>query len=56
MFQFGLVLTINNPTIVKNKTVSAIDHRITNSIFKTAIIRTDLITFQSHTFSNLEVL
>ena len=56
MFQFGLVLTINNPTIVKNKTVSAIDHIITNSIFKTAIIRTDLITFQSHTFSNLEVL
>ena len=46
MFQFGLVPTINKPTRVTNKTISAIDHIITNSIynndFKTAIIRTDI--------------
>ena len=46
MFQFGLVPTINKPTSVTNKTISAIDHIITNSIFnndfKTAIIRTDI--------------
>ena len=45
-FQFGLVPTINKPTRVTNKTISAIDHIITNSIynndFKTAIIRTDI--------------
>ena len=44
MFQFGLVPTINKPTRVTNKTLSAIDHIIKNSIynndFKTAIIRT----------------
>ena len=46
MFQFGLVPTINKPTRVTNKTISAIEHIITNSIynndFKTAIIRTDI--------------
>ena len=46
MFQFGLVPTMNKPTRVTNKTISAIDHIITNSIynndFKTAIIRTDV--------------
>ena len=44
MFHFGLVPTINKPTRVTNKTISAIDHIIKNSIynndFKTAIIRT----------------
>ena len=46
MFQFGLVPTINKPTRVTNKTISAIDHIITNSIynnnFKTGIIKTDI--------------
>ena len=46
MFQYGLVPTTNKPTRVTNKTISAIDHIITNSIynndFKTAIIRTDI--------------
>ena len=46
MFQFGLVPTINKPTRVTNKTISAIDHIVTNSIynndFKTAIKRTDI--------------
>ena len=46
MFQFGLVPTINKPTRVTNKTISAIDYIITNFIynndFKTAIIRTDI--------------
>ena len=46
MFQFGLVPTPNKPTRVTNKTISATDHIITNSIynndFKTAIIRTDI--------------
>ena len=45
-FQFGLVPTINKPTRVTNKTISATDLIITNSIynndFKTAIIRTDI--------------
>ena len=31
MFQFGLVPTINKPTRVTNKTISTIDHIITNS-------------------------
>ena len=54
---------INLLDLKQNKKVQnfAIDHIITNSIynnhFKTAIIRTDiLITFQSHSLSNLEVL
>ena len=46
MFQFGLVPTINKPTRVTNKTISAIDHIIINSIysndFKTGIIKTDI--------------
>ena len=46
MFQFGLVPTVNKPTRVTNKTISAIDHIIKNSIynnnFKTTIIRTDM--------------
>ena len=46
MFQFGLVPTINKPTRVTNKAISAIDHIITNSIynndFKTGIIKTDI--------------
>ena len=46
MFQFGLVPTINKPTRVTKKTISAIDYIITNSIynndFKTVIIRTDM--------------
>ena len=46
MFQFGLVPTINKPTRVTNKTISAIDHIITNVIynndFKSAITRTDI--------------
>ena len=33
MFQFGLVPTINKPTRVTNKTISAIDHIVTNSIY-----------------------
>ena len=33
MFQFGLVPTINKPTRVTNKTISAIDDIITNSIY-----------------------
>ena len=32
-FQFGLVPTINKPTRVTNKTISAIDHIITSSIY-----------------------
>ena len=46
MFQFGLVPTSNKPTRLTNKTISATDHTITNSIynndFKTAIIRIDI--------------
>ena len=46
MFQFGLVPTINKPSKVTNKTISAIDHIITNSIynnkFKTGIRKTDI--------------
>ena len=46
MFQFGLVPTINKPTRVTNKTISAVDHIITSSIynndFKTGIIKTDI--------------
>ena len=46
MFQFGLVPTRNKPTRVTNKTISAIDHIITNFIynndFKTGIIKTDI--------------
>ena len=34
MFQFGLLPTINKPTRVTNKTISAIDHIITNSTLK----------------------
>ena len=33
MFQFGLVPTINKSTRVTNKTISAIDHIITSSIY-----------------------
>ena len=33
MFQFSLVPTINKPTRVTNKTISAIDDIITNSIY-----------------------
>ena len=33
MFQFGLVPTINKPTRVTNKTISATDDIITNSIY-----------------------
>ena len=46
MFQFGLVPTINKPTRVTNKTISAIDRIITNSIynndFKTGIIKANI--------------
>ena len=46
MFQFGSAPAINKPTRVINRTIYAIDHIITNSIynndFKTAIIRTDI--------------
>ena len=46
MFQFGLVPSINKPTRVTNKTISAVDHIITNSIysntFKTGIMKTDI--------------
>ena len=45
-FQFGLVQPINKPTRVTNKTISAFDYIITNSIYnnniKTAIIRADI--------------
>ena len=45
IFIVSLVPTINKPTRVTNKTISAINHIITNSVynndFKTAIIRTD---------------
>ena len=54
MFQFGLVPLINKPTRVTNKTISAIDHKITNSIynnnFKTAITRTDISDHFSITY------
>ena len=44
VFEFGLVPAINKPTRVTNKTISAIDHIITNSTynndFKTGIIKT----------------
>ena len=33
MFQFGLVPIINKPTRVTNRTISAIDHIIPNSIY-----------------------
>ena len=46
MFQFGLATTINKPSRVTNKTISVIDHIITNSIynnkFKTGIRKTDI--------------
>ena len=46
MFEFGLVPKINNPTTMTSKTISAIDHIITNSIynndFKTGILKTDI--------------
>ena len=46
MLQFGLVPTIKKPTRLTNRTISATDHTITNSIynndFKTEIIRTDI--------------
>ena len=46
MFQFGLISTINKPTIVTNKKISASSREIINSVFnndfKTAIIRTDI--------------
>ena len=46
IFQLGLVPTINKPTRVTNKPISAIDHIITNSIynndFKTEKIKTDI--------------
>ena len=46
MFQFGLVPTINKPTGVTNKTISAIGHIIADSIynkdFETGIIKTDI--------------
>ena len=51
MFQFGLVPTINKPTRLTNKTISAIDHIITNYIYNNGFI-----TFQSYTLSNLKVL
>ena len=55
MFQFDLVPTINKPTIVTNKTISAIDYIITNCIFndnfKTVIIRTDTFDHFSITYA-----
>ena len=46
MVQFALVPIINMPTRQTNKTISAIDHIITNSIynnnFETTIIRTGI--------------
>ena len=55
MFQFDLVSTINKPTIVTNKTISAIDYIITNFIFnndfKTVIIRTDTFDHFSITYA-----
>ena len=46
MFSFSLAPTMNKPIRVRNKTISAIDHIITNSIynndFKTAILRIDI--------------
>ena len=46
MFQFALIPPINKPTRVRNKTISGIDHIITNSIyesdFRTVIIRPDI--------------
>ena len=46
MFQFRLVSIINKPTGLTNKTISSIDHIITNSVFnidfKTVIIRTNI--------------
>ena len=55
MFQFGLVPTINKPTRVTDRTISAIDHIITKSIcnndFKTSIIRTDISDHSPITYS-----
>ena len=46
MFQFGLVPTTNKPARIMKDTISAIDHKITNSIindeFKTAILTADI--------------
>ena len=46
MFWFSLAPTMNKPIRVRNKTISAIDHIITNSIynndFKTAILSIDI--------------
>ena len=46
MFQFGLVPTTNKPARIIKDTISAIDHKITNSIindeFKTAILTADI--------------
>ena len=58
VFQFGLVPTINKPTRMTNKTISAVDHIITNSIysnnFKTGIMKTDIS--DHFPIINLEVL
>ena len=55
MFQFGLVPKINKSTRMTNKTISAIDHIITNSIYnndlKIAIIRTDISDHFSITYA-----
>ena len=46
MFHFGMIPTINKPTLVTRQTASAIDHIITNSKmytgFKSGIIKTDI--------------
>ena len=46
IWRFSLVSTINKSTRVVNKTISAIDHIITNSVynndFKTGIIKTNI--------------
>ena len=46
MFRFGMIPTINKPTLVTRQTASAIDHIITNSKmytgFKSGIIKTDI--------------
>ena len=46
IWRFSLIPTINKSTRVVNKTISAIDHIITNSVynndFKTGIIKTNI--------------
>ena len=35
MFRFGMIPTINKPTLVTRQTASAVDHIITNSVMHT---------------------